>query len=525
MESREISLSLSSFDCDSELKLGKVYTVEKLPCISSTALNPKDLKKWPHLRDVEVPEQSSDQISLLIGADYPDAFKVKEVREGKSSGDPYAVRYTLGWTINGPLSSRNTQQFSSHFIVANTEALEEQMSRLWTTDFNDLPSCRPAMSLEDEKAKRIMMKTAYLDEDGHWTMRLPWKEDPPPLENNRVLAENRLKCLKRKFQNSPSYKEEYVKKMNTYIDSGFAVKVDVADEAESNIPKNYLPHHGVLHPQKKKLRVVFDCSAKYKGLSLNDVLLQGPDYLNSLVGVLLRFRQGKVAIASDVEAMFHQVRVEGCDQNALRFLWFQNGDMSKPVTEYKMTVHLFGAKSSPSVCCHALRLTAESQKDSCSPATYNAIQQNFYMDDLLKSVDCVDEASQLVKELTSTLQRGGFHLTKWTSSVPQILYDIPQDERSDGMKELDCEHLPVERALGLIWDVKGDSFHFRIQTKDRPMTRRGLLSETASLYDPRGFAAPVLLKAKGILQLLSIRKCGWDDCLPSDIENEWLIWK
>ncbi len=52
----------------------------------------------------------------------------------------------------------------------------------------------------------------------------------------------------------------------------------------------YLPTFGGLHPQKpNQIRVVFDSSACYSGISLNDVLLRGPDLNNSLVGVLLCF--------------------------------------------------------------------------------------------------------------------------------------------------------------------------------------------------------------------------------------------
>ena len=82
----------------------------------------------------------------------------------------------------------------------------------------------------------------------------------------------------------------------------------------------------MINPNKPgKTRVVFDCSAKYKGVSLNDNLLNGPDMVNSLIGVLTRFRQEQVAIMADVEAMFHQVMVADEDCNYLRFLWWDKG--------------------------------------------------------------------------------------------------------------------------------------------------------------------------------------------------------
>ena len=102
---------------------------------------------------------------------------------------------------------------------------------------------------------------------------------------------------------------------------------------------------------------MFDCSAKY-GKSLDDELLQGPDLTNSLVGVLTRFHQEPVAFMSDVEAMFHQVRVNPEDHSTLRFLWWPNGNLDLEPEEYMMTMHPFGAVSSPSCANFALKKTA-----------------------------------------------------------------------------------------------------------------------------------------------------------------------
>ena len=84
--------------------------------------------------------------------------------------------------------------------------------------------------------------------------------------------------------------------------------------------------------------------------------------------------------------------------------------------------------------------------------------------------------------------------------------------------------MPVERALGVRWDVEGDIFCFKIEVNDKPLTRRGLLSVVSSVYDPLGFAAPVILPAKAILQDLCRKRLEWDDPIPNEEKERWLKW-
>ena len=101
---------------------------------------------------------------------------------------------------------------------------------------------------------------------------------------------------------------------------------------------------------------------KYAGCSLNEQLLKGPDFLNCLIGVLIRFRKEAVAVCADVEKMFHQVLVDPNDRKYLRFLWWPEGDLSAEPQVYNMNVHLFGATSSPS-CAQFCLLEAAKIKD------------------------------------------------------------------------------------------------------------------------------------------------------------------
>ncbi len=100
------------------------------------------------------------------------------------------------------------------------------------------------------------------------------------------------------------------------------------------------------------------------------------------------------------------------------------------------------------------------------------------------------------------LRRGGFRLTKWISSSKKVLASIPKSERADPTWNLDLDNLPVLRALGLQWNVEEDVFEFKVIDLDKPETKRGILSTVASLYDLLGFAAPVTLLAKSLLQRL-----------------------
>ncbi|XP_066988207.1 uncharacterized protein [Macrobrachium rosenbergii] len=119
----------------------------------------------------------------------------------------------------------------------------------------------------------------------------------------------------------------------------------------------------LLSKKPNKIRVVFDCSAKYQGSSLNDKLMQGPDMTNSLIGVLIRFRLERVALMGDIESMFYQVQVPKVQHKYLRFLWWPGGELESELTEYRMGVHIFGAVSSPSIANYALRAAADHARD------------------------------------------------------------------------------------------------------------------------------------------------------------------
>ena len=213
-------------------------------------------------------------------------------------------------------------------------------------------------SAEDVVAYDLMNK-ACTQVEGHFQLPLLWRNDAVVLPESLNMAKKRLSALKQRLKRDSSFKEMYCKEMQTLIEEGYAEAVPSEQLAPSSRVW-YIPHHTVVNANKPgKVRVVYDCAARSHGTSLNENLMRGPDFVNSLMGVLLRFRKGRIAIVSNVKGMFHQVQCAPKDRDALRFLWYPEGNLDAEPVPHRMLVHLFGAKSSPSCAAFALLQTAK----------------------------------------------------------------------------------------------------------------------------------------------------------------------
>ena len=142
------------------------------------------------------------------------------------------------------------------------------------------------------------------------------------------MAKARLNSLGKRLQSNPEVKENYRQKVDTMLKEGHVT--EVSDPSDSAVLGKtfYIPHHNIA---SKKFRVVIDCAAPFQGVSLNSVLLQGPDNLSSLLGVLFRFRFYPVAIVADIKNMFRQVKCDPADRSALRFPFWEDGDPEKRI--------------------------------------------------------------------------------------------------------------------------------------------------------------------------------------------------
>ena len=352
------------------VELPRAYTRQEIPADTEQIPTPEIVSRIEHLKEIasEIPVYYPElEIGLLIGSNCPNALIPLSVvpNEGDSL---FALQLKHGWTVSRPLHL-NSEPFTSkvtvnRITVRKIESVKEIITplsqlKMFELDFsenasNNFPE-ELGHSQEDRRFLTKVTKGIRLTE-GHYEIPLPFRQSEVDLPSNRQQAVKRALWQRKKMIQNHQYRNDYVAFINEIINKGYAEKV--SQEILKTDPGKawYIPQHGVYHPKKPdKIRVVFDCSAKFAGTSLNDQLLQGPDLTNSLVGVLTRFRRESVAFMADIEAMFYQVFVPEEQRDFLRSLWWPNGDLTAQLEEYRMTVHPFGVVSSPSCANYALQ--------------------------------------------------------------------------------------------------------------------------------------------------------------------------
>jgi len=539
---RKISnLVVRGYNSDRRLDLPTMYTTAELPGNKAHIPTSKTANQWLHLQSIiqKLPPLLNADFGLLIGYNCSQALIPREViASATNPREPYAQRTDLGWSIVGISSEQDMRDDQTYChavathpsgrasIVLKTKVKEvfkpSDFAQMSKVDFESVEERK--QSYEDFKFVKQLTDSIH-EHDGHYEMPLPFRKKDPILPDNKDMAHKRLMRLKGHMKRDSKYKEDYANFMRDIIDKGYCERV--SDNHEHRLGTRwFIPHHGVYHSKKSKIRVVFDCSAKYEGISLNDTLLQGPDMINDLIGVICRFRKEPIAISCDIEKMFYQFYVNEEHRDYLSFLWWDSDDYDTEPSIYRMTVHLFGAVSSPGCANFGMNKVADDGEERFGKPAADFVRDNFYVDDGLISVATAVQGKELVSNTVHLCASKGLRLHKFVSNSVEVLQSIPPEERSMDVKSLQFDHeLTVERTLGLEWCVQLDSFQFRIVLKDRPPTRRGILSTVYSLFDPLGLLSPVILVGRQILQDICKEQYDWDSPLPENIIKRWNQWK
>ena len=232
------------------------------------------------------------------------------------------------------------------------------------------------MSVGEQRELKLIEESCKLV-NKQWTASYPWKRDPAQLPDNQVQVQRKLEITEARLIKQPEIGKAYDDQMKDMEDRGFSRKLSDKEVPEWKGPVHYVSHHAVVRPEKKStpVRIVFNSSATFKGHCLNDFWYKGPDLLNSLFGVILRFRENAVAVCADIEKMYHMVAIPQIDQHVHRFLWRNLETERKPDT-YVKTVLTFGDRPSPTMAIIALNKTAELMEES-KPKAANSIKKQY----------------------------------------------------------------------------------------------------------------------------------------------------
>ena len=379
-------------------------------------------------------------------------------------------------------------------------------------------------------------------EEGKWTSKYPWIRDPQELPDNYGAASAMLRSLERRLSKNSNHMNIYSDQIQDMIHRKVAQKIESSTLFSYSGPIYYLSHHEVLKPDSESTpcRIVFNSSSKFKGHVLNEYWAKGPDLLNNLLGVLIRFREKSIAIAGDIRKMYHSVAISELDQHTHRFLW-RDMDSSRQPDVYKINCVSFGDKPAGAIASLALRKTAEMSQHEF-PTASETIRNNSYVDDILGSYDSEEEANRISEEIDTILSKGGFSIKNW----------IKSSNDSDSTLQVCASTLDsdtdtnLSKVLGVVWNAKHDRLEFVAKVNFSPrhrkmrtepdltkfdiphkipetLTKRMVLSLVNGIYDPLGLATPFVIQAKMMLRQISQEKnLDWDDPIPENLRSGWI---
>ncbi len=500
--------------------------------------------QFSHLSNIPIlPPEGEGRIDILLGSKCAELLSSREEVVGGQEA-PVARRTALGWTITGPTGETPQREReavpleSALFLSSGTSdggavtlvPLPKQKGfRLQPSDKQLAQLVQRMLEVEDPgEAEVLSPKEEYIIKtlrsslqmvEGKYQVACTWAPgaERPPL--NLHLARGRLRNLERgKVFKDPKMRAAYGAVFVDWEDKGIVRRVELSSVQVRHV----LPHFPIIkESESTPVRPVMGCD-----VALNKFLLPGPNLLNEVVGVLLRFRSGKVTVAGDIKQMFLNIRLAPEDRPYHCFLWNQNPEDSDPIV-YQFQRHVFGNAGSPCVAVFVLKEHARKSQAS-APAAVDTLLNSTLIDDVLDSVETEEEAVQLLADVRKIIAQAGMKLAKIHTNSPGVAASVPRDILAAGALDLSAAGLAPAlhglKTLGLAYRAQEDEFYFTMEAPPvQAWTKRGVLKLFPRLFDPLGLLLPFSIRARIHFSSLTKLKVGWDDKLPrSTAWEEWL---
>ncbi|XP_062557575.1 uncharacterized protein LOC134222446 [Armigeres subalbatus] len=390
-ESKVINISVGGTGSPKRFKLSNVCTVANLNLPSQTFQLEEAVKHFDHLKQLPIRSYKNAVPKLLIGLEHLKLAVPLKMKEGSGEG-PIAVKTRLGWCVYGRQQPRVESGFNFHICeCTSNKQLHEAIKQFY--DIEEVGLGNVTIRSKDEQRALDLLEQTTVRVGKKFETALLWKEEDVELHDGTS--------------------KEFVNK--GYIHKATSEELNEAD------PRRiwYLPVGAVTNPKKPgKTRIVWDAAAKVDGVSLNSMLLKGPDQLVSLMGVLFRFRQYKVAVCADVKEMFLQIQMRAADKHSQRILWREDPNHDPDI--FLVDVATFGSTCSPASAQFVKNKNAREHSERF-PRAAEGILQGTYVDDYLDSFGSEEEACRISEEVRQVFHNGGLNSRNWIYNNEGVL--------------------------------------------------------------------------------------------------------
>ena len=513
---------------------------------------------FPHLPDAVFSPHMKKSVDLLIGNNFLGLHP--SGGQGRDSVDnvrAYESKFGCGWVMAGshPSLRADSVQLSSGAVhMARTYKCEispELLPSFWEGDcLGVLPPKRcgrclrctqctdPALvhSRKEQDELEMLEKGVKLI-NGEIQVSYPFIRDPNCLPNNRNAVVRITEKLEKRLLSTDMH-SNYSLEFQKYIDRGGIVKLSEQEKSEYKGPVNYISHHGVVTDSvTTPLRLVSNSSLKNGTYSLNECLARGPNSLNPMLDITLRFRCHVEALVSDLTKAYNAMRTGLVEKHLRRIIW--RFDPREEWSDYAFVCVAFGDVPAAN-CLEIGRDITADEGYEIDPVAAMKIKKDSYVDDMVTGGSAAE-----VKRMKGERLPDGTYSGTMTRILNlgklRLKVMVSTGESDEAVK-----HLINNKVLGYSWNATNDEmgviFTVHLTNKRRKVrtkpaitkdtmnlldstvfTRRICLGITNGFLDFIGISCPFLIRFKLLMRQLheGPKILDYDDKIPDDQLDAW----